>query len=124
MSKEHPLYPELAEAGKEEAQKACDNFKEQLLKIAEEAMGSFYCDVAVYIESDSWTNYRNELLDGISNYGNRKTQGAHDFAKVRKAIYREFRDDIIEDLDQDNLKEIENLKAEIEGMRGLQRLAY
>ena len=36
-------------------------------------------------------------------------------------IYREFRDDIIKDLDQDNLEEIERLKREIEHLREMLR---
>lgn len=117
MSDEYPLYPELPEDGGKEAQALVDKFKEQLKKAAEEVIGELYCDVAYHIGSDSWTNYRNELMAGFKNYGNRKIQGEHDFKEIRQAILRNHREDIIEDLNQDMLKEIEGLKKQIESLQ-------
>ena len=64
MTEQYPLCPSLPEAGKEEAQALINNFKDEITKIAENAIGNMYCDVAVHIESDSWTNYRNKMMDG------------------------------------------------------------
>lgn len=114
MSDKYPLYPELSEEGNKEAQALIDKFKESLIKVADEAIGDFYCDVAVHIESDSWTNYRNEMMDGFRNYDNRKIQGKHDFKIIRQEILKNHREDIIKDLNQDLLKEIETLKKHIE----------
>ena len=117
MREEYPLYPKLSEEGKKEAQLIIDDFKENLKKVAKEAISAFYCDVAMYIESDSWTNFRNELLDGFRDYNNRKIQGEYDFKKIRQAIYREYRDEIIKDLNRDLVEENEELKKTIESLQ-------
>ena len=117
MNQEFPLSPTLSEAGAEEAQALIDDFKVQITKAAEEAVSKLYTDVAPHIESDSWTNYRNELMEGFKNYDNRKIQGEFDFKAIRKQIYIDFREDIIADLNQDLVEEIESLKNTIEIMR-------
>ena len=110
MSDEYPLYPELSEAGREEAQRLIDKFKKKMKEAADEVLGELYVDVACFIESDSWTNFRNALLDGLRGYKNRKVQAGYDFKKIREKIYFEYRDEIIKDLDQDNLKKIAELE--------------
>lgn len=117
MSEEYPLFPELPEAGKEEAQNLINKFQEELKKVADETISHLYTDVVHHIESDSWTNYRNDMMAGFRNYNNRMVQGEHDFGKIRRAIFDEFRDEIIGDLNQDLVKEVEQLKETIEIMR-------
>ena len=124
MSKEYPLFPELSEAGQEEAQKLVDSFKENLKKVADEAIRELYCNVATYIETDSWTNFRNDLLDGFRDYKNRKIHAEYDFKKIRAAIYKEYREEIIKDLNQDMVKEIEDLKKQIKFMQDLRTNRY
>lgn len=124
MSEQYPLYPELSEQGNNEAQALIDKFKESLKKVADEAISDFYCDVAVHIESDSWTNYRNEMMDGFRNYDNRKVQGEYDFKEIRQAILKNHREDIIADLNQDMLEEIETLKKHIEFQDRLRENQY
>lgn len=121
MSEEYPLYPTLSELGQQEAQALIDQFKAQMKKVCEDTLSELYTDVACYIESDSWTNYRNQLISGFQNYDNRKVQGQHDFAKIRKAIYEEFRAELIPDLNQDLLSEIESLKLTIKYMEESRR---
>ena len=113
MSKEYPLYPELPEEGKKASQKLIDEFKTEMGKVANEIIGNFYCDVAVYVEEDSWTNYRNEIMDGMCNYDNKLIQGEYDFKRIRKAIFTQFHDEIIKDLNQDMLEENKQLKEQI-----------
>lgn len=113
MSDQYPLFPELSDAGKEEAQKLIDRFKLQMHKVADEILSELYCGIAVHIESDSWTNYRNKMMDGFRNYGNRMVQGEYDFKQIRAEIFKDFRDDIIKDLDQDNIEKIENLERQL-----------
>lgn len=110
---EYPLYPELPEEAKKEAQALIDDFKKQIADVAKEVIGKFYCDVATYIETDSWTNFRNEIMDGMKDYNNRKIQGAHDFKEIRQAILKHHRADIIADLNQDMVSEIDSLKERI-----------
>lgn len=118
MSDHLPLYPLLAPEAQAEAQALMDSFKEKMLKLCQETLGQLYCDVSAYIESDHWTNYRNELLDGLCNYGNRKVQASYDFAKIRRAIFDEYRSEIIADLNQDLVAEVEELKKKLEAERG------
>ena len=108
--KEYPLYPKLQDEGEKEAVQVLNAFVKKIKKAAEEAVRDFCVEALPYIESDSWTNFRNEIMDGFRNYNNRKIQDNYDFAEIRKSIYKEFRDDIIADLNQDNLKEIKKLK--------------
>ena len=116
MSEEYPLYPKLSEYGEEEAAAIFEGFKKKMEALCKETLSQLYTDVAAYIESDSWTNFRNDLLDGFRNYGNRKLQADYDFKTIRSEIYKQFRDDIIKDLNQDLVTENESLKAEIQRM--------
>jgi hypothetical protein len=113
MSDEFPLYPTLAPEAIIEAQALMDGFKAKMLKLCDETLGDLYCNVSAYIESDHWTNYRNDLLAGFQNYGNRKVQASYDFAKIRRAIFDEFRAEIIPDINQDLLAEVDSLKKQL-----------
>lgn len=110
MENEYPLYPEISEIGKQESQKFIDQFKEKLKKVAEEVIGELYIDIPCYIESDSWSNFRNQIMDGFKNYNTRLKQNKFDFKEIRQQIFKEYRDDIIKDLNQDLIKENEELK--------------
>lgn len=116
MSK-HPLYPELTEQGKEEAQKIMDSFKPRILSLVEELMDELYCDVSYYIESDHWTNYRNALMDGIRGYGFGKPNHQWDYKEIRQAIYRNHKEEVVKDLNQDLVEENEKLKNELQELR-------
>ncbi len=117
MSEEYPLYPELTEQGKDEAQKIMDIFKPQVTKVVtdllEEVIGSLYCVVSYYIDSDHWTNYRNALMDGFKGYKQGKANHEHDYKALRQAIYKNHKEEIVKDLNQDLLEEIEKLKEQI-----------
>ena len=128
MSKEFPLYPELKEEAKKEAQALMDGFKkkieEKMLEVCKGVLTDLYCDVAMYIESDSWSNFRNEILQGFSKYGNRKLQADYAFAKIRKTIFEEHREEIIKEVEQDIVKENESLTKQLEWERSLNRNRY
>jgi hypothetical protein len=114
MSKEFPLYPELPQAAAEEAQCMLSKFKEQINKIANETISDLYVNILPYIESDVWNNFRNELVDGFRDYNNRKIQGKYEFKEIRTKIYKDFREEIIKDLNADLVEENERLKKTIE----------
>ena len=116
MSEEYPLYPTLTEEGKREADLWLQKFCDKMKKVAEEVVSETYSSCVEYIESDSWSNFRNELLDGFKNYNNRKIQAEYDFSAIRAEIYKQFRDEIIVDLNQDLVKENEELKERIKYM--------
>ena len=114
------FYPDLSEQGKKEAQEIIDMFKLQIKKVAEETIGQLYCDVAWHIQSDSWINFRNALLDGFKDYNNR-AGAEYDFAAIRSKIYSDYSEEIIKDLNQDNLKEIDRLRLQIKHLEEMRR---
>jgi hypothetical protein len=116
---EYPLYPELSEEGKKEAQQLIENFKVNLAKAAEDVISTLYCDIVSDIESDSWLNFRNQIMYGFKNYENRKIQNRWDFKEIRQQIFKEFKTDIIPELNQDILEENENLKKQIEQLSNM-----
>lgn len=109
----YPLFPELTEEGAQQAQELMNKFekklKETAVNIMEDITTDFYCDVLHEIEGDHWFNYRTKLLNAMSDYGNKK-HSPHDFDRIRKAIYKQHKDEIVKDLNQDLLEEIEHLK--------------
>jgi predicted metallo-beta-lactamase superfamily hydrolase len=111
--KDFPLYPPLKDGAVQEAQILMDGFKKNMEKIAKETLSKLYCDVVMYIESDSWVNFRNEILQGFSKYGNRKLQADYDFSKIRQTIFEEHREEIIKEIEQDIIKENEKLKEQL-----------
>lgn len=114
MNKEYPLYPELTEQGKEEAQKIMDSFKPKLAKLLDEVMGDLYTDVSYYVDSDHWTNYRNSLMDGFKGYKHGKVNHSYDYKELRQAIYANHKEEIVKDLNKDLVDENVKLKEQIE----------
>ena len=114
MSKEFPFYPDLPEEAGIAAQKLMDEFKEEMKKTCDGILRDLYTDVAVYIEHDSWTNYRNQIMDGFRDYtGNRKIHMQYEFKAIRQQILKDHRAAIIEDLNSDMVEEIKSLKEHI-----------
>jgi hypothetical protein len=121
MSQEYTLFPALSEEGKKEAQALIEDFKIKMLKVCEEVLSHLYTDVVLYIESDSWGNFRNEILDGFKDYNNHKIHSKYDFQEIRQAILREHKEEIIADLNRDMIAEIELLKKELSRQREFNR---
>ena len=121
MNSKYPLFPELPEEGVKEAQILIERFKRELIKVSEGVLSDLYVNISTHIESDSWTNFRNDLLDGFKNYNNRLIEGEYDFKQIRQAIYKEHKDAIIKDLNQDMVEEIEALKKQIEDLSRINR---
>ena len=107
------FYPELSETGKEKAMELIAEFRKKLAKEAEDVIGCFYTDVMQHIESDSWENFRQHIVEGLCSYSNAKSL-QYDFKKIRQAILKNHRDEIIKDLNQDLLAEVQELKDYIE----------
>lgn len=117
MSENYPLYPSLSEEAQKEAELVLNQFRDSMKKVADETIEKMYCNIIAYIETDQWSNFRNQMMDGFRNYDNRKIQGEFDFKAIREQIYKEFREDIIKDLNQDLVKENSDLKEQIEIMQ-------
>ena len=119
MSDEYPLYPELTEQGKEEAQKIMDSFKPKLKKLMDEVLADLYTDVSYYVDSDHWTNYRNALMDGFRGYGGGKPNHEYDYKELRQSIYKNHKNEIVADLNKDLVEENERLMAEVKQLQQL-----
>lgn len=118
MNEDKPL---LNEQGEKDAQRFLDNFKERMRKLVDEVMGEAYVECMPWIEADSWGNMRNHLLEWIRGY---RELLDWDAKQVREAIYREYREDIIKDLNQDHLERIKELEEHLEFERNLHRRSY
>ena len=110
----YPLFPLLPDVAKEEAQQLIEDFKTEMKRAADEVISKLYTDIVFYIESDTWSNFRNKIVDGMRNYNNRHLQGKYDFKQIRESLLREYRDALIEDMNQDLVEENEKLKKELE----------
>lgn len=121
MTTEYPLYPELTEQGKEEAQRILDSFKLKIASLVNEILGEIYKDVAIHIESDSWINYRNHFMDGFKGYTSGRKVHSCDFKELRQAIYKNHKDEIIKDLNQDLVEENKRLAEEVNDLRKLRQ---
>ena len=113
------LCPELTETGKEEAEYLVKAIVKAVKKELDE--NDFYCNIPIYIESDSWQNFRNSIMDGMNDYTTGKAADLYDFKAVRKVILRENYEQIIKDLDHDNLEKIKELE---ERVKFLERIRY
>lgn len=102
----------LAKAGEEYIAK----FKNRFKSVAEEVLGQIYVDLMPHIENDSWQNYRNDLRSAL----------AHDYSKpewlrdehvwareFRAMIVKEHREALLDGLNKDLLKQVEDLKTEL-----------
>ena len=116
------LYPELTQAGEEGAQRLVDKFKKALKKSAKDVLDDLYVDIIPHIQSDSWLNFRNDLIAGLQDYGNVLAAEEYNFKEIRKAIFKEFKAEIIKHLNQDLIEENEELKITNKTLReSLQR---
>jgi len=108
------FYPELSEKGKLEALKLIDSFKGQMAQVSDKIIMDLYCDILPHIESDAWQNFKNQILNELCDY---KSDSDLDYGRIRKTIYKEHKEQIDKDLDQDLLKEIKMLKSTIHNLQ-------
>lgn len=117
MSENYPLYPRLSEEGVKEFEAVIEQFKKKMVRVAEEAIGDLYTDLSMHIESDHWTNYRNKIVAGFRRYDCGQADRRINFRELREAVYREHRDELIADLNQDLVDENERLKRQLREAR-------
>ena len=113
------MYPNLTEEGKEEAH----NLVQVIIKAVKKQLDSadFYCDIPTYIESDSWTNFKNSMMDGFKDYPTAKLKYQYDFKEIRKKMLKDNYNEIITELNQDNLEEIKSLNERIDWLEKYSR---
>lgn len=93
-----------------EAQAAIEGFRSKMRAIADEALGQIYVDVIPYLETDSWTNYREALrleLEHEYKFSNFRKEWATNF---RRAVFVENREEISKLIEADILKRIKHLE--------------
>jgi hypothetical protein len=83
-------------------------------RLADEILGEVYVNCMPYIDSDSWQNFRNHVVEWIRGY--RELPG-HDAKQVRESILKHHREQIIADLNQDLLNRIKDLEDLVEKLR-------
>lgn len=120
---EDRLYPELSKEGEAESLQLLEHFRASMKAIADEVIRDLYCDIGPHIETDAWSNFRNEIVSGLQDYRSRHA-ARYDFQKIRESLLKNHREDIVADLNQDLLKENEKLKADIERLREDLRRSY
>lgn len=99
-----------AEKLQKEGQAFIDKFREKMKAIADETLGELYVNIMPYIETDTWTNYREELrleLEHEYKYSKFKEDWAVNF---RRAVFVENREEISKLIEQDILKRIKHLE--------------
>lgn len=93
-----------------EGQAFIDSFRKRMKEIADETIGELYVNCMPYLESDTWTNYREALrieLEHEYKFTNFKTKWAVNF---RRAVFVENREEISKFIEQDILKRIKHLE--------------
>lgn len=93
-----------------EAQAHIDKFRKQMKDIADECLGEIYVNCIPYIETDTWTNYREDLrieLQHEYKFSTFKLDWAVDF---RRAVFVENREEISKLIEADILKRIKHLE--------------
>lgn len=108
--------PALTPEAEKQAMELIERFKKEILKACEGVLSDLYCDMLPWIDSNAWTNFRNEVVEGFQGY-NKKTIGEYDIDEMRKAIYKKHKEEIIKDLNQDLVEENKKLKSDLDWHR-------
>jgi hypothetical protein len=99
-----------AEVLANQAQNYLNNFKSRMGYIAEECLDELYTNVIPYLETDTWTNYRESLrleLEHEYKFSKFKEPWATNF---RRAVFVENRKELAELIQEDILKRIKHLE--------------
>lgn len=102
-----------AEKLKEDTESALNSFRLSMQKIADECISKVYCDVLPHIETDAWTNYREQIRIELAHeykYSSFKNPWAKD---LRRAILVENRDELVNLLNADLLERIKVLEDRV-----------
>lgn len=83
------------------------SFSKQLKRLQDDTISELYCDLLPYFQDDLISNVRTSIIRDLK-YSEQRY--GYDFVEIRKTILKENRDELIEDLNQDNLNEIKRLQ--------------
>lgn len=104
---------ELSEKGQQEAIELVERFKGELKAVAEKAISGLYCDLIPHIETDAWTNYREQLRIELQKHYVQQATVSDEGAwamYVREAIFKQFRAELEQGVIADLTKRIEFLE--------------
>lgn len=103
-----------------EGQAFIDKFRKKMKDISEEILGEVYVNCMPYLETDTWTNYREALRSELEHeykYTRFKEEWAVNF---RRAVFVENREEISKLIEKDilkRIKDLEDIKQEFEMFR-------
>lgn len=106
-------FPELSEQGNQDALHLIERFKSKVRICAEETISELYCNLLPHIETDSWTNYREQCrLELYKFYVKSETASVEEAwaSSVREAIFKEYRAELEKGIIADLNKRISNLE--------------
>ena len=89
-------------------------FKNDVIRVQTDAISTLYCELLPYFEDDLISNMRIQMIQDLK-YSELKH--SRDFKDIRAKIFKEHRDEIVNDLNQDNILKIEELQKVIEELR-------
>jgi hypothetical protein len=119
MNDEYPLYLEfniiVQNQTEEITKKYLENFKKKCIGILDELTEEYISTIIDHIENDiCWdNNIKQEIVNELCDYGNREIKGVYIFDKIRRSILGHYRNEIIEDLNQDVIQRNEKLNHEL-----------
>ena len=89
-------------------------FKNDVIRVQTDAISTLYCELLPYFEDDLISNMRIQMIQDLK-YSELKHNS--DFRDIRAKILKEHRDEIVNDLNQDNILKIEELQKVIEELQ-------
>ena len=115
----------LTDEAKQEAEQLLSMFTEKMQGIAEEIIGDVYVKLMPYIDTDTWSNVRNQFIDDLRHYPQLCNHHAYDIKAIRRKMLDEYRDEIVNDIItdlQDENKRLNNRITELQ--QDLTRMFY
>lgn len=91
-------------------QEFMDKFRDKMKKISEEVLGEIYSELMPHIQGESWTNYRNYLNEGFSRGYVKDDFRASYHKELRKTIFLENKDEMIDLLNKDLVERVKQLE--------------
>ena len=101
---------DLSEKGMAEFEAYIEIAKSKIKKSCDEALSDIYTNLPEWIESDSWLNFRNKIINSLMDYSN---LNEWDQRKIRESILKNHYNQVVSELNKDLLSEIEILKSRI-----------
>lgn len=113
-------FPELSEKGNQDALHLIERFKAELHKVAEHKISELYCNLLPHIDTDAWTNYREECRLALQNkYATKETASTEEAwaSLIREAIFMQFRAELEQGIIADLHKRIKFLEELLNNRR-------